>query len=791
MDTAMDTAMDSKNSGYEKLKDKVLSSLDGGDNILIHAPAGNGKCLAMDTPVLMYNGSIKMSQHIKKGDKVMGDDSTPRDVLGVCSGTDDLYEVTTDRGDNYIVNSHHILTLHTTSKYRPFTSFSWMRSSSKRYELLYGDEEGKIRRKKCQSMEHLVKVSSEIDRTLDIPISECIGKGGSDWHDYFKGLYSKINFFTKKVPVDPYVVGLWVGHIETNPTIYIGYLPEGVKRWFEMNTHYKLETIGGRYAFSYRNSEDSLEDTLLKMRRDEAYIPRDYRINSSRHRRAVLAGIIDIRGWVSKISDNTQVYEIPVNSTRLLEDVLYTARSLGYIVKHRVEQSTFIIEIGGENLNLIPVKCKHNRITCTWYTPRSTKSTPNLYSDISINYMGRGRYYGFEISGNKRFVLGNFIVTHNSHLIKDLYATLKPRMNINLTSTTGVSAFNIGKGCRTVNSFTGVMTGDKDNDYYIRKIRRNKKQMGEITGCKVMVIDEISMLGDEIFEKIDIICRVVRGNTKPFGGIQLVASGDFLQIPPVGSDFCFMSKIWGQMNFTNFMLSVPYRHRNDVSFYRMLMRIRRGKTMPKDVARLHERHRVYYEMTDQAKAELGAVILYPKNRDVDDYNRIQLEELEGKEFVFTSTKVGNHTKKDGIEDKVTLKVGAQVMLNINLDVEAGLVNGATGFVKECSNQSVTVRFVNGLTITLERHEYILDEENGVKIIQIPLKLSWAVSIHKSQSCTLDKVVIDLGGCFEKGQAYVALSRARTLDGVFLTDFEEKSLRTDEDAIDFEKNLLGI
>jgi hypothetical protein len=782
---------------YDNLYTDVMCSIKKGHNILLHAPAGNGKCLKAGTQVLMYNGDVKVCENIIKGDLVMGDDSKSRSVLEIFSGMDYMYEISTDRDDSYVVNSNHILTLHMNPKYELIEYTNWMRRKVIKYKLSYGNSNGDILYENYNSLSTVLDRLSKLEKTIDIPIKKCLNKD-SEWYKYYKGLYTQIEFKSQRVDINPYVMGLWIGGGNIDkPVLYN--VPADVQLWFSKTNHQYLLTTADNieYKILTKTSKPSLceifEDYGGKY--TYRYIPPIYLINSRNCRLKLLAGIIDMMGYVH-ISNYTELqnFRIETYTITLMKDIVYLTKSLGYIVKVTtkiVDRPMYVIDINGESVMDIPVKCNKNIITRSQYRQEITTTTnTNLQTEIKIKYHGFGMYYGFEVDHNNRFVLGNFIVTHNSHLIKDVYNKLKNTTVMNLTSTTGVSAFNIGNGCRTINSFSGVMIGDKDNDHYIRRIMRNKKQKDEINNCRILFIDEISMLGDDLFEKIDIILRVIRRDTRPFGGVHLIVSGDFLQIPPVKSNFCFFSDIWSKLDFEHYMLSKPQRHKNDISFYRMLMRIRRGKTLPKDLKRLHERHRLYYEMTEKERDDLGAVILYATNNNVYNYNMANLNEIKNTEYIYKSVFLGKKKTESMIEDEITLKVGAQVMLIVNLNVLTGLVNGATGKVISCSLENVTVEFVNGITTIIEKHEYVLDEENGIRVVQIPLRLAWAVSIHKSQSCTLDRVVIDLGKCFADGQAYVALSRARSLDGVYLIDFDSKSIKTNIDALEFEVGILN-
>jgi len=390
-----------------------------------------------------------------------------------------------------------------------------------------------------------------------------------------------------------------------------------------------------------------------------------------------------------------------------------------------------------------------------------------------------------DIKDGKNVMLHGAGGVGKTHLIKKLRDNVKKPMH--LTSTTGVSAFNVGDGCTTINSFAGVFTGDREPLYYVKKNRSNQKRLKIIKDTRLLVIDEVSMLGKKMLELIDIVFKAIRQDGRPFGGIQVLFSGDFFQLPPVKDKWCFTSKVWSDLAFCIHTLKKPQRHKADKSFFKMLMRIREGKHKHRDLVSLQKRHIKYFEMSESDREKLPAVMLFPTNKNVDHYNNQRLDELDGEKFPYTATYSNKEAKKASgciLNDIIILKKGAQVMLTSNLDVSVGLVNGSTGIVTDCGKGYVCVEFVNGISHVIECFEYIIDDEQNIKAWQIPLKLAWAISIHKSQSATIPLVVIDLGECFEKGQAYVALSRCGEMDGVYLTDFNPKSIKVDSLVLDF-------
>jgi ATP-dependent DNA helicase PIF1 len=755
-------------SSYTIMEDEVITCIEEGKNILVHAPAGNGKCLALNTPVIRHDGRVVMVQDIIRGDLLMGDDSTPRTVLTTTSGIDTMYRITTELGDSYTVNNYHILTFSITPSLKRHTTIDDCKV------VTWGNIHGKLRYSEFKSDQDAQDFMSMCPQECNIPIYNCLDMT-REWHDHYKGKYGSLQGnYNYDIGDCSYIYGVWLVCGEGNPTVSDSVyknVPTSVLD--RLKGEYRVTPVFPRGSLLIR---DNISETH---KLPDKHIHPDYLSSDVDQRFKLLAGIVGVAGTLQACHG----YQIVLKNKNTAKDVYYLAKSL--------RLQTIMTSVDGHSIIIINDMNRLDYMKLGVDPPYENTPTPyNGTSKIFIECVGDSQYYGFELDGNHKFLLGNFLVTHNSYLVKNINECLKDKRNISLTSTTGVSAFFIGNGCKTIHSFAGLQVGDKDVDYYIRRIRRNTRQFKEINDSMLLVIDEISMMGAELIEKLDIVLKVIRRNTDPFGGLQVIFSGDFLQLPPVKDDFCFNSPVWDKLKLTSFKLTEPQRHKNDKSYYRMLMRIREGKPNKRDINRLYARNGVYFDMSEEERDNLGAVVLFPTNFNVKNYNLANLEELKTPEFMYKACVVGkkNYVFNNMIEDTLSFKVGAQVMLTVNISVETGLVNGATGKVLLCEGKQVTVAFVNGMTVPVGVHEFIMDEEKGIKVLQIPLRLAWAVSIHKSQSCTLDRVVIDLGNCFEDGQAYVALSRAKSLDGVFLTDFDPASIKVNADVVDFVKSL---
>jgi ATP-dependent DNA helicase PIF1 len=368
-----------------------------------------------------------------------------------------------------------------------------------------------------------------------------------------------------------------------------------------------------------------------------------------------------------------------------------------------------------------------------------------------------------------------------------------------LMSTTGASAILIGG--TTLHSYLGIGLGTGSAEYLSDKIYKSNWFRKRWVDLDCAIIDEISMLDPDLFDKLEYIARVVRGNSYPFGGIQLVLSGDMLQLPVVGSTkFCFEAKTWNQCVTHTIYLTKIIRQK-DIVFQECLNKIRVGN-VDKSVVKILDKL-VGTKLTNEFG--IKPTRLFSKNMDVNRINDQELDKLaeSGIEFreyimdIVTYVKPNDivHTiekfkKNCNAPEVLQLCVGAQVMLLKNLDLDAGLANGSRGVVIDFVEDIPMVKFINGCERLID-HNVWLVEENGQEILrcqQIPLKIAYAVTIHKSQGTSLDYVEMSLKSCFEYGQAYVALSRAKTLDGLSIIDVDYDLIKAHPRAIEYYKSL---
>ncbi|TKS80059.1 ATP-dependent DNA helicase PIF1 [Collichthys lucidus] len=396
------------------------------------------------------------------------------------------------------------------------------------------------------------------------------------------------------------------------------------------------------------------------------------------------------------------------------------------------------------------------------------------------------------LSGKNVFFTGS-AGTGKSFLLKRIMGSLPPKSTF-ATASTGVAACHIGG--TTLHNFAGIGSGSAPLEQCIELAQR-PGVLQHWTSCRHLIIDEVSMVEAQFFDKLESLARSVRRSTEPFGGIQLIVCGDFLQLPPVSKGkekarFCFQARSWRKVIQLNMELT-EVRRQTDQSFISLLQAVRVGRVTEEVTAKLMES--AYHQIERDG---ILATRLCTHKDDVELTNENKLQQLPGSVRVFEAVDsdpalVKNIDAHSPVSRLIQLKVGAQVMLTKNLDVARGLVNGARGVVvafEPGKHGLPRVRFLCGVTEVLKPERWVFKSGGGIHLSrqQLPLKLAWAISIHKSQGMTLDCVEISLARVFESGQAYVALSRARSLEGLRVMDFDPRVVRADPDVLVFYKRL---
>jgi ATP-dependent DNA helicase PIF1 len=458
--------------------------------------------------------------------------------------------------------------------------------------------------------------------------------------------------------------------------------------------------------------------------------------------------------------------------------------------------------------------------------PLINSNLQELLKEININIdvdenLSDTQKTAFELFKNGQNLLilgaGGCGKSHLIKIFKEYNDNLKKIMHV--TSTTGISAYSI-KGV-TINSLFGIGTGEMEIGALIKKVYRKKMYRERIINTDILVIDEISMLSGELFEKLDIICQSIRRNKVFFGGIQIVFTGDLLQLLPVFNknkslytdmderliiESPVFNKVFTKDNII--VLLENFRQKNDITFISLLNRIRNGTFTDDDINILNSR-----KINNESKIE-SIVHLVSSNKKAQLINESQLDKLKTPKVKYISTYTSSGKDKDikellmkelqfqftqkGINELV-LKKGCRVMLIKNLDVSRGLVNGALGTIKSfvqdqsTGQQNPVVLFDNNNKNCIEEiipcvsWELEINNCKGVAS-QIPLMLAYSVTIHKSQSLSLDSAVLDLDDCWCDAQVYVALSRLCSLNGLYLKSFNPAKIKINKKMKDYLNNL---
>ena len=417
-----------------------------GTAIAINGPMGTGKCHGINTPILMHDGSIKMVQDIIVGDLIMGDDSTSRTVMDLGRGEDEMYDIVLNGGSKYSVNSEHILCLKQSgmnsikniSKKNGNTAFKTScfdnKTCSIRYKTFAKKEEAEIYLEKHISSQSNEIVEISVKNYLKLPKYVAVN---------LKGYTTGVEFDSKPVLFDPYIIGVWLGDghsgksaITNQDSAILGYLRKELKKdnldlKFRQNYDYSIVSdefnrphpgISKKTGHEYE-SKNVFWSTLQHYNLvNNKHIPFDYKTNNRSVRLQILAGLLDTDGW---FDIENRYFEITQKSKVLSDDIAFIARSLGFCAtqkecdKYCVYKGErqyglyYRVTIYGEDIDAIPTKCPRKQAT---KRPRQKNA---LVSGFEVVYKGRGNYYGFELDCNHRYVLGNFIVTHNTTLIKE------------------------------------------------------------------------------------------------------------------------------------------------------------------------------------------------------------------------------------------------------------------------------------------------------------------------------------------------------------------------------------
>lgn len=356
------------------------------------------------------------------------------------------------------------------------------------------------------------------------------------------------------------------------------------------------------------------------------------------------------------------------------------------------------------------------------------------------------------------------------------------KLKVAVTASTGIAATHIGG--MTIHSWSGIGPRDTLTRYDLDHIASQKKIIDRVKKAHVLVIDEVSMLDGKVIDMVNIVCKTIRESVQPFGGLQVVFVGDFFQLPPVSRQgdamrYAFESRGWDEARVMVCYLSDQYRQ-DDELLLSLLKSIRKNEVEEEHYTLLQEQNEIGFEHIEPTK-------LYTHNVDVDMVNAGKLKALPGMIRKFQMTAVGNKQLQQNLAknclspELLELKEDAMVMCTKN-NFESGYVNGTLGRVAgfDLDEGYPIIETTDGRKITVKPSTWSVSEEGKVlaQIEQVPLRLAWAITVHKSQGMSLDAAEIDLSKAFVFGQGYVALSRVRTLAGLKMLGMGPNALSVD-------------
>jgi len=422
--------------------------------------------------------------------------------------------------------------------------------------------------------------------------------------------------------------------------------------------------------------------------------------------------------------------------------------------------------------------------------------------------------------------------TGKTFLIQRLYelAQMNYAKKIAVCAMTGCASLLLQCNAKTLHSWSGIKLAKGSKNDVVKSVIHNKFALKSWKNAQVIVLDEVSMLSKKVFEIIEEIGRQVKHNDLPFGGMQVVFIGDFFQLPPIGSHsepdtgkFCFESPIWYDVfkPENHIELKTIFRQQDPI-YIGILQEIRKGEISQASIDILTK----YVKREHNETQEKTPTKLFPNRVKTDltnstMYSKIKEEEIIYNIDVMTNCIVKMDNTKTFTKDEITkiknakpkelemeaqylstncpcqlllrLKKGCLVMCTVNLDMNAGICNGSQGVVVDFATRDTIkipiVRFSNGVVREIGRHYWQSEDIPCVAVGQYPLVLAWALTIHKIQGTTLTNAEIDIGNrIFEYGQSYVALSRVKSLDGLYLSEFNPERIGSNPTVIEFYKKI---
>ena len=699
---------------------------------IITGAAGCGKCLAYGTSLIMFDGTIKEVQNLVQGDMLMGDDSTPRNVLSICQGTDMMYKITPfDNGDSYTVNEQHILSL-----------------------------------------------QNKDNDVIDIPIIDYLNKS-EKWKLEWKGYRAEINFGNNESLKYSYLIGLWIvcgyswlkmkGHgysydkarIEHENSAFMEIVKNDA-----LTIGIEIEDAKSKYNYNILNDSfiDYLKYSSIYYKLTEKALSL-YKNLAKNDRLKILAGIIDGIGHL----DNT-IYKIKSICDISRDFILYIARSCGFLSYYLVNED--IICIVG-NLHIIPVLKEENKVIKLY----NNLEKNYLQTNISVTKLNYGKYYGFELDGNHRFLLGDFTVTHNTKTITETRQFLK-----------------MGNILTYSSSFTGKATiriMQVTNDNTVATLHRMIAKPGEYQGFRHIIFDEASMI------TIPLLYKFFKTFTHEYA---ITFIGDVGQLPPIGQgslmNECIKSETIPKIKLkTNHRVTtedgeedlIIANSNRIVNWPEVPYLFKRGSNFLAEESGPEKVIEIIQEFAEGGLSAENLVIISPYNKNLNIINAAaQFIYNHDKKYVVGknggSWKIGNNDEIPELSDtrkEICFFVGDRIMQTVN-NYSNGIMNGQEGIIEDVNENELLVNFdtkkvIIPLCKRWKKKEYYSeninndDGENKSTIDSSNITLSYAITVHKSQGSEWEIVIFYMpaGGNINKSfltrnLIYTGITRAKSL-----------------------------
>jgi ATP-dependent DNA helicase PIF1 len=396
--------------------------------------------------------------------------------------------------------------------------------------------------------------------------------------------------------------------------------------------------------------------------------------------------------------------------------------------------------------------------------------------------MNEKQLEAFNVVKNKQnLFLSGSAGTGKSFTIKKIVEYLENHnINYGLTALTGCAASLING--QTIHSYLLLGIDKTLKDIYNDLSKKYIAKLKSLRSLNTLIIDEVSMMSNELIELIDELFKMIKSNILPFGGIQVILVGDFHQLPPIKGNYCFTSATWDALNMNNIILTDLIRQKDDLVLQEILEELRNGKISDETFETLKSLNKTEF------LGDVKPTKLFPVNTNVDKINNKEFQKLvKINDGNTTMYKALSNYKVDNIETfNVCLTLNAQIMVIRNLSVENHLVNGTRGIVVGLLDKCVIIKDINN---NIHHINYYTDLNKNKKnyISFMPLKLAYAISIHKSQGSSIDCLELDLGNdIFVSGQTYTALSRATNINNIKIINIEKNSFFVNKKIIDFYK-----